>query len=215
MGAILTIDQAGLPPGVPGVSRDDGLDTGALVTLTNTGGGGGLEVKLLWVPPEDVTALPSLAQTSPSTFTFSPTPLTYGRHRIEMVTDRGTPQEVRTVHTFGIALPNGIVIPAANELADPSTTRQNDLEAARREASESNAPFGPFVGRSPYGWWPWINAVSRGVGASAPGVKFHLRAGDNIVVPADYQYIVKAPGPILDGGASLTISPGAQLVIIP
>lgn len=54
-----------------------------------------------------------------------------------------------------------------------------------------------------------------GGGSSAPGIKFHLRSGDNIVVQADYQYIVKSPAPILDAGSTLTISPGAQLVVLP
>lgn len=60
----------------------------------------------------------------------------------------------------------------------------------------------------------WVE-VAGGGGSSNPGIKFHLRSGDNIVVLADYQYIVKSPAPILDGGSSLTISPGAQLVVLP
>lgn len=214
MGALLRIDQFGLPLGIPGVARDDGLAGGQVVTLTNLGGGSTTRANLLWVPPADLNALPSLTQTGPNTWEFTPQAACYGRYRIQLIVDDGLLTKSETIHTFGIALPNGIVIPAANELADPSTTRENDTAPARLEASESNAPFGPFVGRSPYGWWPWVDAVSRGVGGSG-AVKFHLRVGDNIVVPTDYQYIVKAPGPIIDAGASLTISPGAQLIIIP
>ena len=37
MPAQMRIDQAGLPLGAAGFARTDGLDTGALVTLTNVG----------------------------------------------------------------------------------------------------------------------------------------------------------------------------------
>lgn len=154
MPALLRIDQAGLPVGTPGVARDDGLATGALVTLTNVGGGSTTKVFLLWVPPEDTTALASLTQTGPNTWTFSPTPGVYGRYRIQLIVDDGLPTRSSTIHTFGIALPlSGLVIPAANELADPSTALQNATDASRLEAAESNAPFSPFVGRQPFGWW--------------------------------------------------------------
>lgn len=59
----------------------------------------------------------------------------------------------------------------------------------------------------------WLEVA--GGGSSAPGIKFHFRSGDNVVVPADYQYIVKSPAPIIDAGAVFTISPGAQLVVLP
>jgi hypothetical protein len=52
-------------------------------------------------------------------------------------------------------------------------------------------------------------------GATQLGTKFNLRTGDAYVIPADYQYIVKAPGLIVDPGASFTLSPGAQLMVIP
>lgn len=70
------------------------------------------------------------------------------------------------------------------------------------------------------GWAEEVNDILAYIQANigsggATGIKFHLRSGDAIVVPADFQYIVKAPGPIIDAGASLTILPGAQLVVIP
>ena len=49
MAAQLQIDQVGLPTGTPGVSRTDGRDNGAVVTLTNTGAGG--------VPSKSIPAL--------------------------------------------------------------------------------------------------------------------------------------------------------------
>lgn len=210
MPATLKIDQTGLPAGSPGISRDDGLDTGALVTLTNTGGGATLHVNLLWVPPEDIGSPTSIVQTSPTTFTYSPTPATYGRHRIEMIVDQGLQTESRTIHTFGIALPlSGLIIPAANELADPSTNRQNAAEASRLEASESNAPFLPFLLRQPFGWWKALRdlivfAEASGGGAS-PGIRHHLVSGVNLVVQPTFEYLVQGPLTI-DAGASLMLS---------
>jgi hypothetical protein len=49
-------------------------------------------------------------------------------------------------------------------------------------------------------------------GASV-GIKYHLVVGDNITVPADYQYLV-AGAVIIDPLATLTLAPGAQLVIL-
>lgn len=72
------------------------------------------------------------------------------------------------------------------------------------------------------GWADEVNAILDYIqanigagGGSNFGIKFHLRAGDNFVVQPDYQYIVKSPAPIIDGGASLTILGGAQLVVLP
>ena len=54
-----------------------------------------------------------------------------------------------------------------------------------------------------------------GGGATQLGTKFNLRSGDAYTVLTDYQYIVKSPGLIVDPGASFTLSPGSQLVLLP
>lgn len=153
MTATLRIDQVGLPAGTPGVSRDDGLDTGAELTFTNTGGGSTTRVSFLWVPPEDTTAVSTLHQVSTHVWKCTPTSGAVGRYRVELVVDEGLPTESRTAHTIGMPMSSGLVIPAANELASPTATIATATDATLREASESNAPFAPFVGSQPFGWW--------------------------------------------------------------
>jgi hypothetical protein len=109
------------------------------------------------------------------------------------------------------------------------------LDAARTvfDGSDSQEIGIRFVGSFPWrlpaagetiqfdpaaGWKPEVNdildqirtALLTGGGAT----KFHLRAGDNVTVLADFQY--HAHGSIIiDAGASLTADPGAQIVVIP
>jgi len=45
------------------------------------------------------------------------------------------------------------------------------------------------------------------------GVKKHLRAGDTVLVPADYEYITKG-SMILDPGATLTVVPGGEQTVL-
>jgi hypothetical protein len=69
------------------------------------------------------------------------------------------------------------------------------------------------------GWADEVNEIlafiQANLGATAVGTtKFHLRVGDAIVVPADYQYLIQG-AIIIDAGASLTAAPGAQIVTLP
>ena len=145
MPAIMVLDQVGLSSGQPGFARTDGLANGAKVTVTSSGGGSTSLVQLLWVPPNDTTAIASLVQTSPTVWEFLPTAGVYGSYRIELVTDQGLPTESRQIHIFGIRTPNAqLLIPAANEIADNEATRLN-ASAATIAASEQNEPFGPFA----------------------------------------------------------------------
>jgi len=122
MAAQLQIDQEGLPTGTPGVSRTDGLDTGAVVTLTNTGAGSTTVFRLLWVPPGDTTAVATLAPTEGDlkVWTFTPSEEVYGSYRIELVQNEGLTTEVRERRIFAVRTPGlGFVIPALNEAGDP------------------------------------------------------------------------------------------------
>lgn len=218
MPAQMRIDQTGLPAGQPGIARTDGLDTGALVTLTSLGGGSTHRFRLLWVPPEDLTAVPTLAAAGPTSWTFSPQAGCYGSYRVELIVDEGLPTEARQVRIFGVRLPGqGLLIPAANEAADPTATLLND-GASVIARSENNEPFPPFSPQgSAFGWWKALRDVivaADAVAAVPVGIRYHLPAGVNITVQADYQYLVKAPL-IIDPGASLTAAPGAQIVILP
>lgn len=153
MTAQMRIDQAGLPAGNPGFARTDGLDTGALVTLTSLAAATSSRFELLWVPPGDTTAVGSLTGISATTWTFSPTAGVYGSYRILLVTDEGLPSEDRQVRTLGIRTPfASLLVPAANESADPTATLSS-ASAATISRAEQNEPFGPFVAGSSWGWW--------------------------------------------------------------
>jgi hypothetical protein len=157
MPATMQIDQAGLPAGVPGFARSDGLDTGALVTVTNTGGGSTTLVQLLDVPDGAAGAEATLAQTGPNTWTFSPTvgvPATgvgYGSYRIELIVDAGLPTESRQIRWFGIRLPSsGLLIPAWNGRSNARASRVALTGAV--DASEFNEPSTMYPLGEPRGW---------------------------------------------------------------
>jgi hypothetical protein len=157
MAAQLQIDQAGLPAGTPGKSRTDGLDTGALVTLTNTGLGTTTTFRLLWVPPGDTTAVSSLAATGdPKVWTFEPTEEVYGSYRIELVENEGLVTEKRERRVLVVRTPNlGLVIPALNERGS-SKASLLEADAAIIEAAENNADdYGnEALNDLPYAaWW--------------------------------------------------------------
>lgn len=175
MPAVIRIDQAGLPAGVAGQSRSDGLDTGALVTLTSTGGGSTHTFSLLWVPDADATAVSSLAPTgTPSIWTFTPDTSVYGTYRIELIVDEGLPTEDRSIRLFSIrTTTKSLRIPALNERADPRATL--DLDGVEQiEASEDNEPEpgGPFASGNYGGWHRSLRelyeAVEAGGGGGAP-----------------------------------------------
>jgi hypothetical protein len=124
MSLLLRIDQDGLPDGEPGKSRTDGLSDGSLVTLTDTGAGGSTEFALLWTPPGDTTALPSLAATGdPKVWTFSPTAGKYGSYLIRLVRNAGLPNETTERRTLGVRTPGRrLLVPALNERGDKSAS---------------------------------------------------------------------------------------------
>lgn len=211
----MRLDQLGLPAGVAGFARTDGLDTGARVTLTSVGGGSTHRFQLLWVPPDDLTAIPTLAPASPTSYEFDPQAGTWGTYRVELIVDEGLPTEDRQIRIFGVRLPNGILIPAANETASPAASRVN-AGADQIAQSENNEPFAPFLAGSPWGWWPWVRDVSAGIGSGGgggAGIRFRIPAPVSVVVQPTFQYLVQGPL-IIDPGASLVVDPGAQLVVL-
>jgi hypothetical protein len=214
MPAQMRIDQAGLPLGAAGFARTDGLDTGALVTLTNVGGGLSTRFRLLWVPPEDLTAIPSLVAAGPTSWTFSPQAGCWGTYRIELIVDEGLPTESRQIRIFGVRLPStGLLIPAANESADPNASRLN-AGANVIARSENNEAFAPFGTGSAFGWWKALRDAITQIEAGSTGIRYRLVSGVNVTVPNTYQYLVKAPL-IIDPGASLVAAPGGQIVVLP
>lgn len=153
----MQIDQVGLPAGVVGLSRTDGLSNGAVVTLTSTGPGSTTRFALLWVPFGDTTAHASLAVTgNPKVWTFTPTAARYGTFRIQVIEDEGLPTEQIETRIFGIRLPEtGILIPALNEVSNPDASLDN-AGASVTTDSENNAIdyLVSTYNNWPYsGWW--------------------------------------------------------------
>lgn len=162
MTALLKIDQAGLSAGVAGRSRTDGLATGALVTLTNTGSGTTL-MRLLWAPPGDTTALSSLAVTGdPKVWTFSPTASKYGSYLVELIADQGLVTEKRERRVLVVRTPNRkLVIPALNERGDNAASL---LAAGQEQVEASNNNAVDYLDATlngvPYaGWWRAIHEM--------------------------------------------------------
>lgn len=160
MAAIIRLAQVGLTTGPDNTAREDGLKSGALVTLTSMAHESTFEFALLWVgqhPTPDVTSVASLQAAGSASVSFSPQANTFGTWRIELVTDRGTPKEDRAEIGLGIKnAPGDIRIPAANERSDPSAnlTKNGPSYLAR---STFNAPDGitgsPFEDGSYVSYW--------------------------------------------------------------
>ena len=173
-----SIEQTGLPAGVVGNSRTDGLDGGELVTLDGSGQSATTwEYELLWVPPGDSTAEASLGPVGPdSIWTFAPTPGAYGSYRIREVLDRGLSTESSTIRIFGVRTPqSGLLIPPLNTVADKNASLLLS-GPAQVDASEDNAvDYGGDLDAFNYaGWWRALHqlfmaADSSGGGGGTPG----------------------------------------------
>lgn len=169
MSAYIKIDQGALPAGVAGKSRTDGTDDGEQVVLTNTRESPGTtRFRFLWVPPGDTTSVDSLADTEggPHVWAFEPTPEIYGTWRIELIGNEGLATEYRERRTFSVRTPErGLLIPALNEVADPSVNLENANDAAI-QASENNADdfaAAPLNERRYAGWWRALHELTLAV----------------------------------------------------
>lgn len=173
MTARIKISQVGLPAGVAGVARTDGLANGALVTLEDVSGAGNSSFHLLWGPPEDTTAEASLAPTGdPDIWTFAPTAASYGSYLIEL-RELGVPVERRI---FGIRTPaQHLLIPALNERASRHAAWDND-GADQIDASNNNAVDFPTSNLNAYpyaGWWRSLRELYAIVEAGTGGIADH------------------------------------------
>jgi len=146
--AVIRIDQYGLPPGVNGRARINGLSTGALVTLTSTDPGGTNKFQFLHVPANDNTAVATLAPTgggATPVWTFTPTVGAWGPYRIELIVNEGLITEDRQIKIFAIPAPNtGLIPPALGERGDPLATLLNNgvdvIENTERNVTVLDAP---------------------------------------------------------------------------
>ena len=171
--ATMKIDQAGLPAGANDKARTDGLATGALVTVTSLGTGTAT-FKLLWVPVGDTTAVATLAPTgNPKIWTFTPTANKPGSYRIQLTENQGLATQSISRLIFGIRTPvQGLLIPALNEIADPSASLINQ-SAAQVSASENNEKTSATpgnIGSFDYsGWWRALHQAIIAVDGSGGG----------------------------------------------
>ena len=116
MAASIKFDQAGIPAGVGGKARDDGLDTGVKVFVRNDSGNPCI-CEFWWKPPDDGAA--ALSQNSPSEWEFTPTALRYGEYIVSMTEDAGTASETIQIKAFGIRLATSqLLIPGLNSRGD-------------------------------------------------------------------------------------------------
>jgi len=187
----LRIDQAGLAAGTPGRSRTDGLATGALVTLRNTGSGSTTLFRLLWVPPGDTTAVVSLVATGdPKVWTFSPTAARYGSYLIELIEDEGRSTERREQRVFVVRTPNGLIIPALNELADPlaSLLNQNVADSINNATDFVDANLNAVAYA---GWWRAWAEMANNVGSSIG--RFGVEADTVAFYPLDRSLVDLGP----------------------
>jgi hypothetical protein len=173
MSARIKIDQVGLPAGVAGRARTDGLQSGDIVTLTDVSGTGNSTFHLLWGPPDDPVAEPSLAPTGdPNVWTFEPNSGSEGSYLIEL-RENGDPVERRI---FGIrTASNHLLIPAFNERASRHAGWQND-GTDQAELSDNNAIdyAEASLNVTPYaGWWRSLAELYRVVEAGTGGIADH------------------------------------------
>jgi hypothetical protein len=156
MSASMKIDQVGLPAGVDGYARTDGLSDNSLVTLTSITVGTTYKFEFLWVPPDDDEAVSSLAASgSPEIWTFSPKAGVYGSYRIHLIVDEGLETEEETTRIFGIRNSSGLLTPAFNEKADEDSTLLLN-GATQIEASENNEES-DNSGYRWAGWWDHLD----------------------------------------------------------
>lgn len=203
MAAVMRIDQAGLPVGINGRARTDGLLTTALVTLTSTGAGSTHLFRLLWVPETDTTAVPSLAQTGSTTFTFTPTVNAYGTYRIELVVDQGLATEARQIRTFVRRSPlSGLVVPSPNEAADPTASLINNT-SLQINANQSNEAYGLWLSGNAWGWYRYWKELVDLLEAGTPSAPSGPASGD---LSGSY------PAPVVDGLQGRPVSPAAPAV---
>ena len=188
MASDIRIDQVGLPAGVAGRSRTDGLSTGAVVTLTNAAGGA-TTFRLLWVPLGDTTAVASLAPTGPgsATWTFAPTASRFGTYLIELVRNEGASNETRERRVLRIrTATRGLIIPALNELGDPRASLLN-AGAAVVQASDDNATdySDPALNALDYaGWWRALHELIMAADTGGGGTSY-VRQAVELDVPQD------------------------------
>lgn len=153
MTASIRFDQVGISAGVDGKSRSDGLSTGALVTVTNVGGGA-CTCEFLWKPLEDTTA--TLIQVSPTQWQFTPEVAAYGDYIIRLTE---TATDTVDDKAFGIRLPNSGLLPLGLNARGSNTVHLNSSVPEKALAALTSTHNETVSGYDWLGWWPFITEL--------------------------------------------------------
>lgn len=182
--ARIIIDQATLPPGVAGVSRDDGV-IGQVVTLrnqdnTNISISAGGWRWVLYKPRTSAAVLSS--PTSPSC-TF--TPDVDGTYRVTLEVNEGLKRSQKASAVLGVRSVGGFRYPAQGE-----STEANWTSAYTGNPNET-------------GWWEDISDILRSGQAAIDGT--HVTATAQPGLPNSRELVAGAGITITDGGPGSTI----------
>lgn len=178
MSASIKFDQAGLSVGVNGKSRSDGLATGAVVTVTNAGGGP-CTCEFLWKPPTDTAA--TLVQVSPTQWQFTPQASRYGDYIVRL-----TETSTNTIDdkAFGVRLPNSGLLPVGFNAVGDRTVHLNSTLGDKATAALSSTHNETVTGFDWTGWWPYItelfyyvDTLTVGTGTSTADTEIIWRPG--------------------------------------
>jgi hypothetical protein len=207
MAAVLKFDQSGLPAGIDNRSRSD-IVPGFPVTITNVSPGTNNSLKLLWKPPEDDSAV--IGGASPA-WTITPKIGTSGTYRFRLTVDGVTKERTFTTRTPILAL----VIPAANEKADPTASLEKNTDT-EIDASETNEAFAPFTTGSAWGWWRANEQTIRILESLFHPTGGHTHKGSGATGPKiSYNDLTDVPGSGTVRGEILSYTDTANKVIGP
>jgi hypothetical protein len=211
MSAIIKLDQVGIPAGVAGLARDDGLATGAVVTLTSMSHVSTFRFRLLWVglmPSEDTTSVPTLAPSGPSSYSFTPTVGVYGSWLVELTTDEGTLAEDRSTKVFAIKQVGGIRIPAPNEKGTPdaSLAKNTAQEVSRADFNQPEAS-GIWVNGRTVSWWREMAQLIYNFNSGSGTGWFQVRVATGSITAAVRELVQITPA----GATSVITAPPAAI----
>ncbi len=178
MTASIKFDQVGLSAGVDGKSRSDGLSTGAVVTVTNVGGGA-CTCEFLWKPVADTTS--TLIQISPTQWQFTPQASCYGDYIVRLTEITSDTIDDKA---FGVRLTNSNLLPLGFNARGSNTVSLTSSVGVKAAAALYSTHNETFSGMDWLGWWPYLHelytyveSLSSGLGSSSSDTQVIWRPG--------------------------------------
>jgi len=119
-------------------------------------------------------------------------------------------ENVNDILSLQLALTNHV-----NDLANPHDTSDANLFVSDITTNNVSTTAHGFAPKLPGDNTKYLDGdgnytVPAGGGGSSTGVQYHLKSGDNVVIPDGFEYLVYRKL-ILDSGASITIDSGGEL----